>query len=232
MLSGDALSNTLHAIATGNRDRAINLVRTTDELDDAARARLDPIVADRSAPADEVMRRFGDALRELGANRALVNECYRAAFYLSDAAADLLDNPLFAYFVGHRSGRLLDKWVHYFPIYTRHFGPYRGRRIRILEVGVYRGGSLDMWHGDRTQADHVPAAPLLAAFRNPRVVAFVGVWFGLNLLFGLGSLSIAGANQAVAWEAHLGGFLAGLLLFSAFDPVRRAPVAEDRPTYH
>ena len=94
------------------------------------------------------------------------------------------------------------------------------------------GGSLDMWHGDRTQADHVPAAPLLAAFRNPRVVAFVGVWFGLNLLFGLGSLSIAGANQAVAWEAHLGGFLAGLLLFSAFDPVRRAPVAEDRPTYH
>ena len=58
------------------------------------------------------------------------------------------------------------------------------------------------------------------------------MWFGLNLLFGLGSLSIAGANQAVAWEAHLGGFLAGLLLFSAFDPVRRAPVVEDRPTYH
>lgn len=95
------------------------------------------------------------------------------------------------------------------------------------------GGSLDMWHGDREQADRVPAAPLLAAFRNPRVVAFVGVWFALNLLFGLGSLSIAGsANQAVAWEAHLGGFLAGLLLFSSFDPVPRAPVAGDRPTFH
>jgi membrane associated rhomboid family serine protease len=95
------------------------------------------------------------------------------------------------------------------------------------------GGSLDMWHGNREHADHVPAAPLLAAFRNPRVVAFVGVWFALNLLFGLGSLSIAGAsNQAVAWEAHLGGFLAGLLLFSSFDPVPRVPIANDRPTFH
>jgi membrane associated rhomboid family serine protease len=95
------------------------------------------------------------------------------------------------------------------------------------------GGSLDAWHGSREHADRVPAAPLSAAFRNPRVVAFVGVWFALNLLFGLGSLSIAGStNQAVAWEAHLGGFLAGLLLFSSFDPVRQARLEDDRPTFH
>jgi hypothetical protein len=101
------------------------------------------------------------------------------------------------------------------------------------QVAFEPGGSLDMWQGNREHADHVPAAPLLAAFRNPRVVAFVGVWFALNLLFGLGSLSIAGAsNQAVAWEAHLGGFLAGLLLFSSFDPVPRVPIANDRPTFH
>lgn len=94
------------------------------------------------------------------------------------------------------------------------------------------GGSLDMWHGDRAQADRVPAAPLLAAFRNPRVVAFIGVWFALNLLFGLGSVSIAGTgDQPVAWEAHLGGFLAGLLLFSSFDPTS-VPVSGDRPTFH
>jgi membrane associated rhomboid family serine protease len=90
------------------------------------------------------------------------------------------------------------------------------------------GGSLDMWHGDRAHADMVPAAPLLVALRNPRVLSFVGVWFGFNLLFGLGSLSIAGAgNQSVAWEAHVGGFLAGLLLFSAFDPPSRAVRADD-----
>jgi membrane associated rhomboid family serine protease len=28
-----------------------------------------------------------------------------------------------------------------------------------------------------------------------------------------------GMEQAVAWQAHIGGFLAGLLLFALFDPV-------------
>ena len=59
------------------------------------------------------------------------------------------------------------------------------------------------------------------------MLAFLAVWFGLNLLFGLGSLSITGGEQAVAWQAHIGGFVAGLLLFGLFDPVpRRAAPAE------
>jgi membrane associated rhomboid family serine protease len=83
------------------------------------------------------------------------------------------------------------------------------------------GGSLDMWRRNREEADRIPAAPLLAALRNPRVITFVAVWFGLNLLFGLGSVSFSvGEPQNIAWEAHAGGFLAGLLLFSLFDPVR------------
>jgi membrane associated rhomboid family serine protease len=43
---------------------------------------------------------------------------------------------------------------------------------------------------------------------------------------------LSGENQSVAWEAHVGGFLAGLLLFSLFDPVDPAPVVEDKPTLH
>jgi membrane associated rhomboid family serine protease len=91
------------------------------------------------------------------------------------------------------------------------------------------GGPLDMWHGDRANADRVPAAPLIVALRNPRVLTFVGVWFGLNLLFGLGSVSlVTGGDQSIAWEAHIGGFLAGLLLFSLLDPVQPPPIAPDR----
>ena len=49
---------------------------------------------------------------------------------------------------------------------------------------------------------------------------FVGVWLGLNALFGLGTISIGGEEgQQIAWQAHIGGFFAGLLLFNAFDPV-------------
>jgi membrane associated rhomboid family serine protease len=40
----------------------------------------------------------------------------------------------------------------------------------------------------------------------------------LNALFGLGTLPIAGEGQEIAWQAHIGGFVAGLLLFKTFDP--------------
>ena len=43
---------------------------------------------------------------------------------------------------------------------------------------------------------------------------------------------LVGENQSVAWEAHVGGFLAGLLLFSLFDPVHPAPAVEDERTLH
>jgi membrane associated rhomboid family serine protease len=81
------------------------------------------------------------------------------------------------------------------------------------------GGPLASWHADDPRAYHIPALPLLGALRDPRVLIFLMLWFGLNILFGLGSLPIAGAGQTVAWEAHIGGFLAGLILFSMFDPI-------------
>ena len=76
---------------------------------------------------------------------------------------------------------------------------------------------------EREEAAHaVPAVPLIPAFRDLRILAFVAVWFGLNLLFGLAAPSFLGADQPLAWQAHVGGFLAGLLAFGAFDPIRRA----------
>jgi membrane associated rhomboid family serine protease len=60
------------------------------------------------------------------------------------------------------------------------------------------------------------------------VVSFLIAWFGLNFLFGFVSVPGVSDGMSVAWEAHLGGFLAGLLLFDAFDPVRRPGGAEHR----
>jgi membrane associated rhomboid family serine protease len=42
-------------------------------------------------------------------------------------------------------------------------------------------------------------------------------------VFGVGSIAIGADGASVAWQAHIGGFLAGLMLFSLFDPVPRAP---------
>jgi membrane associated rhomboid family serine protease len=52
------------------------------------------------------------------------------------------------------------------------------------------------------------------------VLVFLGIWFFLNLGFGIGAdTGDLGGSGTVAWQAHIGGFLAGLLLFPLFDPV-------------
>jgi hypothetical protein len=38
-----------------------------------------------------------------------------------------------------------DKWEPYFEIYGRHLKPYLGRSVSLVEVGVQKGGSLEMW---------------------------------------------------------------------------------------
>lgn len=54
-------------------------------------------------------------------------------------------NPLAEYFTNNVDGRLIDKWVHYFDIYHRHFAPFRNTKATVVEFGVYHGGSLQMW---------------------------------------------------------------------------------------
>jgi membrane associated rhomboid family serine protease len=84
----------------------------------------------------------------------------------------------------------------------------------ISRFAFSTGGQL--FGGRGTDAQR-PAPPLLVTLQNPRVLAFLGVWFGTNLIFGLGAGQSGLVNGAVAWDAHVGGFIAGLLLFSLFD---------------
>ena len=83
-----------------------------------------------------------------------------------------------------------------------------------------RGGPLSLWRRHDESAYRVKALSLSEALRDPRVIAFLAVWFGLNLLVGVSSFSIAGSGQVIAWQAHIGGFLAGLVAFGSFDPVQ------------
>jgi membrane associated rhomboid family serine protease len=103
-----------------------------------------------------------------------------------------------------------------------------GTMAAALRFAFVQGSFLSFRRGDAEAAAKVPALSLLRALRNTRVLAFLGVWFGVNIVFGMGSISIGADGASVAWQAHIGGFLAGLLLFSLFDPVpRAAPDAAD-----
>lgn len=103
---------------------------------------------------------------------------------------------------------------------------YMAAAIRFVFQG---GGPLEMWRTPESHAYRVPAAPLSAVLRDPRILAFLAVWFGLNILFGVGTLAIAGSEAPIAWQAHIGGFLAGLLLFAAFDPFGNAAPRDEGP---
>lgn len=82
---------------------------------------------------------------------------------------------------------------------------------------IYAGGASP--GGMRQDMEYVRALSLAELLRNRQALMFLALWAGLNLLFGTGSFSPDGAGQ-IAWEAHFGGFLAGLLLFGLLDKPR------------
>lgn len=43
------------------------------------------------------------------------------------------------------TGRLVGKIDHFFDVYEPHFSRYRNSPVRLLEIGVDRGGSLELW---------------------------------------------------------------------------------------
>lgn len=75
----------------------------------------------------------------------------------------------------------------------------------------------------------IPLAPIGATLRNPSMLAVIAVWSGINLLFGLGYINFATGDANIAWEAHIGGFLFGLLCFGLFDRPPPPPAPEHEP---
>ena len=96
-----------------------------------------------------------------------------------------------------------------------------GTMAAAIRFAFVRGSFLSFDRSDANAAAKVPAQPLWRALRDRRVLSFLAIWFGVNIVFGLGSIAIGTEGVSVAWQAHIGGFLAGLLLFSLFDPVPR-----------
>lgn len=97
-----------------------------------------------------------------------------------------------------------------------------GTMAAAMRFAFQSGGPISMWRRNEDEAYNVAAVPLAGVFTDPRVLAFLAVWFGTNILFGLGTIPLTGSDQSVAWQAHIGGFVAGMLLFSFFDPPRPA----------
>ena len=65
-----------------------------------------------------------------------------------------------------------------------------------------------------------PRMSLGQTLSDKRFLAILLLWIALNAYFGLSGVGLPGEEGSIAWEAHIGGFLCGLLIFGAFDKVR------------
>lgn len=72
-----------------------------------------------------------------------IGEFYYKIF-LKENEGRLRDNVLYNYIMC-RENIAINKWFHFYRIYERYFSKFRGTDVVFLEIGVDKGGSLQMW---------------------------------------------------------------------------------------
>ena len=77
---------------------------------------------------------------------------------------------------------------------------------------------------DSDAAIYAPRLSVLQALRERTVLVFTAAWLFGNVVIAFGIPLFGDMSAAVAWDAHIGGFLSGFLFFALFD--RRAKGGE------
>lgn len=86
-------------------------------------------------------------------------------------------NDLQNFFDNQKDGNGIWKWSHYFDIYDRHFYKFRGKEVHVLEIGIFSGGSLEMWRdyfGARAHLYGIDIDPACRIYENDDVKIFIG----------------------------------------------------------
>jgi hypothetical protein len=95
----------------------------------------------------------------------------------SDPSSSDQESPLRSYFDSLTRGPGIWKWTHYFDIYHRYFREFVGKEVHIVEVGIYSGGSLDMWKayfGEKCKVYGVDIEAACKNYEDERTRVFIG----------------------------------------------------------
>jgi hypothetical protein len=77
----------------------------------------------------------------------------------------------------NKSGKVIYKWHHYLPIYESLFNPFVGSSVKVLEIGVLRGGSLKLWReyfGTDAQIFGIDIDPAAKQYETEGIKIFIG----------------------------------------------------------
>jgi membrane associated rhomboid family serine protease len=94
-----------------------------------------------------------------------------------------------------------------------------GGAFRFIFRSMQEAGAKGLANSERTVL-----MSLSETLRDRRILTLIIAWTVLNVVFAEGAPGVIGSAAGIAWEAHLGGFYAGLLLYGFFD---RPPVLHD-----
>lgn len=81
------------------------------------------------------------------------------------------------FFEARQAGRGIWKFEHYFEVYERHFSRFVGSEVHVAEIGVYSGGSLEMWadyFGPRARVYGIDIQDACKVYANERTEIFIG----------------------------------------------------------
>jgi len=79
-------------------------------------------------------------------------------------------------------------------------------------------GPADRLTYDPQEAVRTPSIALADSWKDRRILQFVAAWFLINLAVGFLAVPLGMTQNGIAWEAHIGGFIAGFFFFRLFDP--------------
>lgn len=130
-----------------------------------------------------------------------------------DAMLRQASNGMEATYYGHR-GQPANKWHHYLACYDRHFSRFRGKPVRVLEFGIDRGGSLQLWKsyfGEQATVYGIDNREECRAAAEDRIVPYIGsqtdVPFLERVVAEMGGLDVViddgchiGAEQIVTFQ--------------------------------
>jgi len=92
----------------------------------------------------------------------------------------------------------------------------------IFQPGAPLGGRQGFSRSAIEAGDESPAPSPRELLSQRRAVIFIVIWMATNFVFGVGAQALGASEAPVAWIAHVGGFVAGLLAFPLFDRPRRS----------
>ena len=126
------------------------------------------------------------------------------------------------------SGGVIYKWHHYLPIYESLFSKFVGTPVKVLEIGVLRGGSLKLWReyfGVDAQIYGIDIDPAAKQYEVEGIKIFIGDQGDPDFLAGV-LAEVGGFDIVIDDGAHT-NFMVMASLEALYPATRELYIVED-----